>query len=214
MACVCRRCRTRTLRHVRPQQEPDDFDHVVRIPGNAHLVRLRSQGKRLQFRPLWNEIYDEFHRVYGGLCAYTCFYLPERATIDHFRPKAAFPFLAYEWNNYRLSSPRTNQFKSKRDGILDPFLIQENLFALNLPSCLISVRNELAPELAETAVYTINVLKLNDDDYLVQRRLDLIQAFVGGDISRAYLQKMNPFIFDEITRQGLWNSLDRLLSPP
>lgn len=201
------------MRQVRPQQEPADFDNVVRRPGNAHLARLRNRGQRLWFRPLWNAVYDEFHRAYGGLCAYTCFYLPERGTVDHFLPKMRFPLLAYEWSNYRLSSPRANQFKGTQDGILDPFLIEEGLFVLNFPSCLVSVREELAPELAAKAEYTIDILKLNDDDYLVQRRVDLVKAYVDGDISRRYLHRMNPFIFDEINRQGLWDSLSRLISP-
>ena len=199
------------MRHVIAQPEPGNFDRVVRQPGNAHIAELRRSGARLRFRPFWNAVYDEFHKAYGGLCAYTCFYLPMRATVDHFRPKSAFPKLAYEWDNYRLSSPRTNQFKSNRDGILDPFSIVNGLFALELPSCMVLVRKGLAPNLAARAAYTIKVLKLNDDDYLVQRRVELVKDFVEGEITRAHLRKMNPFIFDEISRQGLWSSVSRLI---
>lgn len=172
---------------------------------------MLRRGKKLQFKPLWNLVYDEFHSAYGGLCAYTCFYLPERATVDHFRPKAAFPNLAYEWGNYRLSSPRTNQFKGARDGILDPFSIINGLLAFQFPSCLVSVREEVAPSLVKKAEYTIDVLRLNDDEYLVKRRFELVKAFVEGDINQAYLRKMNPFIFDELSRQNLWGSVSRLI---
>ena len=69
------------------------------------------KGQKLRFDPLWNRVYDEFHRLYGGFCAYTCFYQADRATVDHFQPKRRYPCLAYEWDNYRLASPRINQFK-------------------------------------------------------------------------------------------------------
>lgn len=198
------------MRAVTPQPEPDDFDHRVREPGNAGLARRRRNGQRLWFNPLWSLVYDEFHSLYGGFCAYTCFYQLDRATVDHFKPKCRYPNLAYEWHNYRLSSPRANQFKGSREDILDPFEIGDGWFVLDLPSCLIRVRDGLEDTLADAVTCTIDALRLNDDDYLVQRRSDLVYAFVQGDVSRTYIQRMNPFIFDEITRQGLWPHVGRL----
>ena len=198
------------MRTVTPQPEPQEFDQRVRKPGNAGLARLRVNGQKLRFNPLWNRVYDDFHRLYGGFCAYTCFYQVDRATVDHFRPKVRHPHLAYEWDNYRLSSPRTNQFKGKREDVLDPFEIGDGWFVLDFPSCLIRVRDGLEDALADAVTCTIDALRLNDDDYLVQRRFDLVHAFAEGCISQAYIRRMNPFVFDEITRQGLWPDVERL----
>ena len=93
---------------------------------------------------------------------------------------------------------------------MDPFGIGEDWFVLDLPSCLVRVREGLEDGLAEAVTRTIDTLKLNDDDYLVQRRVDLVHAFAEGQISRTYVKKMNPFVFDEITRQGLWPHVRRL----
>ena len=168
------------------------------------------KGQKLWFNPLWNRVYDELHRLYGGFCAYTCFFQVDRATVDHFRPKTPHPDLAYEWDNYRLSSPRTNQFKGSREDVLDPFAIKDEWFVLDFPSCLVRVCDGLEDTLADAVTCTIDALRLNDDDYLVQRRFDLVQAFADGHISQAYIRKMNPFVFDEITRQGLWPHVKRL----
>ena len=193
-----------------PQPEPPEFDVLVRKPGNAHVLKQKASGQPLRFDPFWGRIYDHFHAAYGGRCAYTCFYQPERATIDHFRPKQDFPELAYEWSNYRLCSPRTNQFKGRRSDLLDPFLITRRLFVLNLRGCLIQAADGLEIDLRDAVQRTITALRLNDDDYLVQRRIELIAAFAEGHVTQEYVGMMNPFIFDEITRQGLWDSINSL----
>ena len=171
---------------------------------------MREKGQELRFDPLWSRVYDEFHSRYGGVCAYTCFFQPDRATIDHFRPKHQYPGLAYEWSNYRLASPRANQFKGNQDDLLDPFLIRDGWFALDLPSCEIRERGGLDDALGEAVKRTIRALKLNDDEYLLRRRLDLLLAFADGCVTQSFVQRMNPFVFDEITRQGLWAEIRRI----
>ena len=200
------------MRPVAPQPEPVEFDDRVRKPGNAHVLKQKASGRRLRFEPFWSELYDRFHEAYAGRCAYTCFYQPERATIDHFRPKQQFPELAYEWSNYRLCSPRTNQFKGSQGDILDPFLITSGLFVLNISGCLVRPADGLETDLRDSVRRTITALRLNDDDYLVQRRVELIVAFAEGHVNKEYVRMMNPFIFDEITRQRLWGSITKLFA--
>ena len=90
---------------------------------------------------------------------------------------------------------------------MDPFSIRKGLFVLDLPSCLVLAGEGLAGTEAQAVERTIHALRLNDDDYLVQRRCDLICAFIEGSVTMTYLHDMNPFVFDEITRQGLWPSI-------
>lgn len=202
------------MRPVPPQPEPDDFDHRVRQPGNALVAKRKVSGRSLRLTPFWSHVYREMHDAYGGCCAYTCFYQHDRSTIDHFWPKEEFVELAYEWCNYRLCSPRTNQFKSTQVGILDPLSIRDGLFVLDLPSCQIRPSASLGDDLlTEAAFRTINILHLNDDDYLVKRRADLIVDFAEGHISRQHVRRMNPFIYDELTRQDAWDSIRGLFAP-
>ena len=194
------------------QPEPGDFDALVRQPGDASIARQKASGQLRRLAPLWNRAYDQLHSAYDRHCAYTCFYQHDRASIDHFWPKNDYPQLAYEWCNYRLCSPRTNQFKGKKVGILDPFLVPDGLFELDLPGCQIRPSAGLGEQLTDAVSRTINLLRLNADDYLVQRRANLIVAFVEGHVSREHVRLMNPFIYDELTRQGAWDSVANLFA--
>ena len=194
------------------QPEPADFDTLVRQPGNASIARQKASGQQIRLAPLWNRRYDQLHTAYGRRCAYTCFYQHDRATVDHFWPKKEYLNLAYEWCNYRLCSPRTNQFKGKQVGILDPCLIADGLFVLDLPGCQIRPSPGMGEQLRDAVCRTIRVLRLNADDYLVQRRANLIVEFVQGHVSRDHVRLINPFIHDELTRQDAWTSVASLFA--
>ena len=119
---------------VREQPEPAGFDARVRQPGLQYLNTAGSFGKPSSRLPtFWHRIKNELHGAYGGICAYTCMYLVGTGSVDHFLPKKANPWLAYEWSNYRLSSDRANSRKGDHTGILDPFQIGSQWFELVFP---------------------------------------------------------------------------------
>lgn len=141
--------------------------------------------------------------AYNKICAYTCWYLPSPGSVDHFKPKATYPDLAYEWSNYRLAAERVNNHKADSTEVLDPFTIQDGWFALDFPSCLV-VPGPAMPADAETAVLkSIDILRLNDDDYLVEARCELMVHFSLGNVGLQFLRDHYPFLAIEIERQNL-----------
>ena len=144
------------------QPEPARFDNLVRQPGRALLDRSIPQRSR-EFSPYWREIDEEIYRAYGGICAYTCIYLVADATVDHFLPKLKFPNLAYEWDNYRLASSSANQKKGDQVGILDPFSVRREWFALDFPSCLVAIGLQMPERMknqGKTTIKTIGIERL------------------------------------------------------
>ena len=199
-----------------PQQpEPAAFDACVRRPGLQYLNAAGSARKPSSRLPtFWQRISNELHGAYGGICAYTCMYLVGTGSVDHFCPKKTNPWLAYEWSNYRLSSDRTNSRKGDHTGILDPFQIGSQWFELMFPACLVVPGGNLPQSRLPAATRTIDLLKLNDDDDLVQERCDVVMYLRDGLVQLGFLERRYPFIAHELKRQGLLGGLNSLFRDP
>src|SRR5580698_6761196 len=89
-----------------PIPEPARFDARVRIRGNQFLNRHPAPtAKQWRNHRYWNETASDLYEGYGGICAYSCHWIPYDTgadTVEHFRPKDTYPKEAYEWTNYRL----------------------------------------------------------------------------------------------------------------
>ena len=192
------------------EPEPADFDEGVRQRGQQflgpHGVAVRS-GK---LRNYWREAVNDLYRLYDGICAYTCIYLAPPGTLDHFLPKSKYPELAYEWSNYRLASAIINNRKGESEDILDPFIVQPGWFTMDFPSCLIKMSDLIPSDRARKAACTIEVLKLNDDERLVQDRCDIIMEYVERRVTLSFLERRYPFIAVEIKRKGLVEEMGRI----
>lgn len=195
---------------VKPEPEPHDFDLKVRQKGRQFMSKHSTPLKASQFRNYWTDIVDDLHRLYNGICAYTCIYLMPPGSVDHFFPKSKYPHLAYEWSNYRLANVIINNRKGESENILDPFIIQPNWFTMDFPSCLIKTSSTIPSNYVEQATDTIDILKLNDDDNLVQERCDIIMMYVDGKVKLQFLEDRYPFIAIEIKRQQLAGKMGRI----
>ncbi|MBN3124364.1 hypothetical protein [Pectobacterium brasiliense] len=189
--------------------EPQNFDLNVRQKGALFLNKVPNPNyKDFVGKDYWRKAAKELYSSYRSICAYSCIYLPTSpGVVDHFLPKTKYPQLAYEWSNYRLCLDRLNQYKGNIENICDPFTIEIGWFVLDLPSCLIKPGEDLPQELHDKILYTIDVLKLNKDDGLVQNRCDIIMYLIEGDINMNFVEEKYPFIAQEIKRQGLVNNL-------
>jgi hypothetical protein len=180
------------------------FDVEVRIPGATFLASCPAptseQFKRKNF---WNRAAKELHAAYSGICAYTAMYLPEQGSVDHFLPKSSRPDLAYEWSNFRLSSGRVNSSKGNQADILDPFLIDDDWFYMDIPACLLRPNPALDKPLRNRIAQTINALRLNQDDSYVQERCNILIDYAREDISKNFLRRRYPFLGKEVDRQRL-----------
>ena len=201
---------SRSVIPVNQRCEPPEFNLKVRQKGNLFLSQYGIPSKSSRFRSYWKDIASDLHRLYDGICAYTCTYLLPPASIDHFLPKSKYPYLAYEWSNYRLTSDRTNQRKGEKEGILDPFIVQRGWFTMDFPSCLVQTSTNIPEAYTQQAEDTIEILKLNDDDTLVQDRCDIIMEYVDGSVSLQFLHKRYPFVAIEIVRQDLIDTIGQV----
>lgn len=191
---------------VKKQPEPASFDEKVRKPGKVFLLEVsKPTDKQWASHRYWSRISSAFYKCYGGICAYTGLWFPlssNDASIDHFLPKIHHPSLAYEWDNYRLTTIKTNRNKGT-ETIIDPFEIEDGWFVLEIPTCLIKPSFALPKSKKELIEHTIKVLKLNSDDNMVQERLSIIEYYIQGHIDFDFLKRRYPFIAKELIRQNL-----------
>src|SRR5882724_1219801 len=121
--------------------EPAIFDAAVRVPGQEYLASLASiEDARTNDHPYWRRTLRELHTSYGGICAFTCHWIPYDVgndTVEHFIPKSVYPSLAYEWSNYRLVCGRLNGRKRDSQDVVDPFDVVPGMFCLEFPSLLV-----------------------------------------------------------------------------
>ncbi|OSM02200.1 hypothetical protein [Magnetofaba australis] len=192
------------------QPEPAEFDAQVRQPGLAQLVRdnVPANGpppKNYKFKATWQGIWNRvLWDTYSGTCAYLAIYF-EFATgassTDHFIPKSLSAGLAYEWDNYRLSSLAPNRRKNART-ILDPFTMQAGTFHLNLMTGEIYPNPQLLRPVLQLALTTISALGLDDADCR-RMRVKHYDEYLSHKVSRPYFQEHSPFVYYEADRQGL-----------
>ena len=134
-------------------------------------------------------------------------YLMGDGSVDHYQPKSKYPYLAYEWKNYRYTSPKINSRKGDTEDVMDPFVVETGWFVLGLPDCLVRPGEALDDKLRERIEATIEVLELNDDDRLVQERCNLLVELADGDVTMAFLDRRYPFLSMEVRRQGVEGKL-------
>lgn len=197
------------------KDEPAGFDKKVRRRGAAFLRgNPAPTGKEFLPHGYWKDAAKDLHAAYSGICAYSCMLIPPPGTVDHFFPKSSYPQLAYEWSNYRLSSHRLNTYKAESTQVIDPFVVQPGWFVLDVPSCLIKPGSALNDVVSEQVRATIDLLKLNADDYLVQERCDILMSYATGDLSIGFLARRYPFLAFELERQGIQEAVRGMLKTP
>lgn len=182
--------------------EPPDFDRNVRQPGLRYLESNPNPDFKRR-RRYWSKAKSDLYHTYDGICAYSCFYLVDNGSVDHFLPKSRRPDLAYEWDNYRLASQRMNSNKGDSIDVIDPFHVQKGWFAIDFPSCLVRIGSKLHKSLVGQIEKTIEELKLNTDDYFVQARCDIMISYATDEFDLSFLEKKYPFIASEISRQNI-----------
>lgn len=195
---------------VTQQPEPPSFNKVRRRGQSFLATCPNPTSKQFQKKAFWRDAAKDLHIAYGGICAYTCFYLLSSVSVDHFLPKSLYPALAYEWSNYRLSRPQVNQYKGNSMEVVDPFVVQTGWFTLDFPSCLVRPSKELPELIADQVKKSIQILKLNEDDIFVQERCDLMLAFAEGAVTLDFLTKRYPFLAAEIVRQEIQDTANTL----
>jgi hypothetical protein len=195
--------------------EPPSFDEQVRQPGRAAMAKLVGGTKRREvlkpsdLPPLWRAAKDDLLAAYGRICAYACLYIHPTtgaSTVDHFAPKSVSWDRVYEWDNYRLACGLINSRKGAYDDVIDPFEVEEGLFALDL-DILKAVPGPRAGDREAVVQATIQRLGLDSSSYA--NELDhYLDFYRNGDISLKFLEKHAPLLARELRRQGRLNPGD------
>lgn len=202
---------------VRRQPEPSEFSQLVRTPGQKHLDASPTripEPSYVRKKPLWQEVATQLHTAYSEICAYSCHRIALVTgfrTVEHFIPIAADPQRAYVWDNYRLVCGRLNGRKGVHQDVLDPFELDDNVFALDFPSLQVKPGSGLGSQLEAAVWATINRLKLNDDENCLHEREVCVRAYCTNDISFNHLRKEAPFIAHELERQGLVRTIVNMM---
>jgi hypothetical protein len=193
--------------HVDQREEPADFDNLVRRRGQWFLrSNPRPTSRQWRSHRYWHDTESELHTAYGGICAYSCHWIPYDTganTVEHFRPKDIYPTDAYEWSNYRLVCATLNGRKGVHEDVLDPFLIEDGWFVIDFPSMLVTPSSGLTPENWQCVQATIDRLGLNDEGTCLKSRARWLWDYCSNDISFDYLRRNAPFIAAELERQNL-----------
>ena len=199
--------------HIDLKPEPSDFDFRVRQPGRAFLVDTPKPNSKLWSKHnYWNRCSTQLYEAYGGICAYTGQWISNPGSapsVDHFLLKSRHPDKAYEWDNYRLTTQTMNEYK-KDKYILDPFEIQNGDIVIDFPSCLLRPRADMAPEEKDKVKATIQILRLNREEY-AGLRCQIVMQYIDGRISKQFLQEKYPFIAEELERQNLYERIKEIV---
>jgi hypothetical protein len=193
------------LIRVAEQPAPADFNTKVGNPGRA-FIRRSPSPPNFKGMDVWKACLDDLRKAYKGICAYCCLWVPSSCSVDHFHPKSVRPDLAYEWSNYRLAHQKLNAYKGESIEVLDPFHIETGWFTLDFANCYVKPSGTLAQALQDQVAKTIEILRLNTDQTLVQQRFDVLRDYSKG-YPMEILEERYPFIAAELKRQGLEESI-------
>lgn len=205
-----------------PVPEPATFDKTVRQPGLRAIAERvgekppRNRGRRFSkvadsrneipsecFPSYWTHALDDLMIAYGRICAYSCFRIHPvtgSRSVDHMAPKSRAWDQVYEWSNYRLASSLLNARKQDFSDVLDPFLIGDDWFELELVGFQVKPAQQLDAEIRARALATIDRLGLNDFEFRSSRERDA-QCYWDG-IPFRILAEESPFVARELKRQG------------
>jgi hypothetical protein len=200
--------------HIEPKPEPEHFDVRVRQRGSNFLASVPSPTeKQWKSHRYWSEVSDDIYALYGGICAYSCHWIsPDTGWrhVEHFKPKAIFPQLAYEWSNYRLASGILNERKGIKE-VLDPFVIENGWFIIDFSTLKVRSSPALPQDLEKKVEDTCDILGLNDESTCMKNRARYIELYCKDKISFQHLVEDAPFIAMELRRQGLVDSIKNMM---
>lgn len=194
--------------------EPSTFNKKVREPGRDFLKNLgiTKQGDVADNIPwdkarFWAKCSKELDSAYNYICCYVGMRINnssnrfESHSVEHFIPKSINPWLAYEWDNYRLACRKANSDRDKKP-VIDPFLVGPDDFRLDLFTQKLFPNPILSKQKQQEVKDTIDNIDLNCD-YWVKNRQNYYCEYLkmeSEEEGRKYLQKNAPILLAELLR--------------
>lgn len=180
-------------RRGRPRSAEGEYERCAEIP-------------KERFPQLWTAILPQIWVAYGGICSYCCLYIEEGTgdrTVDHMVARTRDWRLAYEWSNFRLACRVMNTNKGNSTAVLDPFLVEDGWFALELVGFQVVPGPKAVGAVRERVERTIECLKLNREGRIGRQMERYWNDYWSPDpIPFRYLSSRAPFLAAEMVRQG------------
>lgn len=189
---------------VKPSDEPADFDGAVRRKGNAWLLAHPDPTTRPP--AYWEACASAVGDAFANRCAWAAMYDPTGGTVDHFYSWNNYPYLAYEWENYRFACATINSSKMDiDDAVLDPFDIGEGWFEIILPSLQLVLTDAVPEAIRPKAEFTLKRLKLGHGARILKWRSGWYQMYQNGHLTLDGLRNVAPLIasaVEKLSRQA------------
>jgi hypothetical protein len=170
------------MRHVDPPDAPAGWETDVFDAGCAWLSAPGTNNRNAE-RPsaLWLKYRDEIGEAFGLICCYTVVYVAN-GHAEHFdawenlkgTPQAD---RVYQWSNIRYADGWINSSKGS-DRLPDPFLVQDDWFALHLPSLELRATGKHPPD--QNASVQNLLRRVKDDPRVMKTRRNYFRQYQEG----------------------------------
>ncbi len=128
---------------------------------------------------------------------------PTGGTVDHYFSWNNFPYLAYDWENYRHVSATLNSSKKDLDdAVLDPFEVGDGWFEILLPSLQMVLTSKVPAALRAKAEFTLERLKLDKGKRVIGWRSAWYQMYCQKKITLDGLRDVAPLLASAVEKQG------------
>lgn len=180
------------------QAEPATFDDAVRQRGLTWIRNTPDHATRDRPPAYWKPCLPDLRNAFRGMCAYAAMRFDHKGSVDHFQSwnqtRAAQPQLAYEWDNFRFCSKWINSVKQEDDAVLDPFVVQDGWFRIDLATMELEATAAIPQQYQQLAEDTLTNLHLRDDEDLVEYRREWYENYKSNDASFALLEQWVPLV--------------------
>ena len=85
------------------------------------------------------------------------------------------------------------------------------MFVIDFPSLLIKPYDQLSDDRTQQVHDSIHRLKLNENETNVSARQTYVEEYCREDISFDFLRRNAPFLYREITRQGIETDIREIM---
>jgi hypothetical protein len=186
--------------------EPPTFHEQCRVKGQKWLAtHLPGGDERLP--NYWRQFLPQLCEGFRHRCGYLAM-LDLDGTVDHFLSTDNQRHLAYEWTNYRYATGWLNSSKQTLDAaILDPFLVREEWFEVDLASLHLRVTRAVPKRLVSLASYSINRLGLDYGRRTIFKRQYYYNKYTSGEFPLDWLNQIAPLIVTAVRRKRLLTHL-------
>lgn len=185
---------------VKPIAQPNDFEREVGKPGDNWLAKNPNFKRRPP--AYWKKCEEALCLGFGKRCGYAAMADFTGGTVDHYFSWNNFPYLAYDWENYRFVSATFNSSKKDLDdAVLDPFEVGDGWFEILLPSLQMVVTDLVPDKMRTKAKFTLERLKLDNGKRVIGWRSAWYQMYCQKKITLDGLRDVAPLLAVAVEKQ-------------